>query len=57
MKDTKMKDFQFYLNKDGNVVVCFGPYQPGGDNGKSTITLKSNWKERKGAEMAPFRVI
>ena len=30
LKDTKMKDFQFYLNKDGNVVVCFGPYQPGG---------------------------
>lgn len=29
LKDTKMKDFQFYLNKDGNVVVCFGPYQPG----------------------------
>ena len=44
LKDTKMKDFQFYLNKDGNVVVCFGPYQPGGGNGKSTITLKSNLK-------------
>ena len=44
LKDTKMKDFQFYLNKDGNVVVCFGPYQPGGGNGESTITLKSNLK-------------
>ena len=44
LKDTKMKDFQFYLNKDGNVVVCFGSYQPGGGNGKSTITLKSNLK-------------
>lgn len=44
LKDTKMKDFQFYLNKDGNVVVCFGPYQPGGGNGESTITLKSSLK-------------
>ena len=44
LKDTKMKDFQFYLNKDGNVVVCFGPYQPGGGNGESTITLKSTLK-------------
>lgn len=44
LKDTKMKDFQFYLNKDGNVVVCFGPYQPGSGNGESTITLKSSLK-------------
>ena len=44
LKDTKMKDFQFYLNKDGNVVVCFGPYQPGGGNGESTITLRSSLK-------------
>ena len=44
LKETKMKDFQFYLNKDGNVVVCFGPYQPGGGNGESTITLKSSLK-------------
>ena len=44
LKDTKMKDFQFYLNKDGNVVVCFGPYQPGGGNGESTITLTSSLK-------------
>lgn len=44
LKDTKMKDFQFYLNKDGNVVVCFGPYQPGGGNGENTITLKSSLK-------------
>ena len=44
LKDTKMKDFQFYLNKDGNVVVCFGPYQPGGGNGESTITLKISLK-------------
>ena len=44
LKDTKMKDFQFYLNKDGNVVVCFGPYQPGGGNGESTITLKGSLK-------------
>lgn len=39
LDSTKISKFQFYL-KNGNVVVCFGPYQPGGGNGQSFITLK-----------------
>lgn len=39
----KISDFQFYL-KNGKVVVCFGPYQPGGGNGESHITIKGNYE-------------
>ena len=39
----KISDFQFYL-KNGKVVVCFGPYQPGGGNRESHITLKGNYE-------------
>lgn len=43
LNDMKISDFQFYLKK-GKVIVCFGPYQPGGGNGESHITLKGNYE-------------
>lgn len=43
LDNTKISKFQFYLKK-GNVIVCFGPYQPGGGNGQSFITLKGNYQ-------------
>ena len=39
----KISEFQFYL-KGGKVIVCFGPYQPGGGNGQSQITLNGNYQ-------------
>ena len=43
IRDTKISKFQFYL-KDGKVKVCFGPYQPGGGNGESQISLTGNYR-------------
>ena len=40
----KYSDFQFYIKPNQKVVVCFGPYQPMGGNGKSAITMKSKIK-------------
>lgn len=42
LSEKKMSEFQFYL-KNSNVVICFGPYQPGGGLGKSQIILKGNY--------------
>lgn len=43
IENTKINDFKFYLKK-GKVVICFGPYQPGGGNGQSKITLNGNYE-------------
>ena len=37
-------DFQFYIKPGKKVVVCFGPYQPMGGNGRSSIKLKGKLK-------------
>ncbi len=42
LEQMKISEFQFYL-KNGKVIVCFGPYQPGGGNGESQITLMGNY--------------
>lgn len=39
----KISDFEFYL-KNGNVVVSFGAYGPGGGNGEIKITFKGNYQ-------------
>ena len=36
----KYSEFCFYIKPGKKVVVCFGPYQPMGGNGKSSITMK-----------------
>jgi len=36
----KYSEFCFYIKSGKKVVVCFGPYQPMGGNGKSSITMK-----------------
>lgn len=36
----KYSEFNFYVKPGKKVVVCFGPYQPMGGNGKTSITLK-----------------
>lgn len=40
--EMKLSEFAFYL-KDGNVVICFGPYVPGGGNGHLDLTVKGNY--------------
>lgn len=42
LNNTKISNFQFYL-ENGNVIVDFGPYQPGGGNGETKIVLKGNY--------------
>ena len=42
LNQTKISKFQFYL-KNKNVIVGFGPYQPGGGNGETHIVLKGNY--------------
>lgn len=42
LNQTKISKFQFYL-KNKNIIVGFGPYQPGGGNGESHIVLKGNY--------------
>ncbi len=37
-------DFQFYIKPGKKVVVCFGPYQPMGGNGHTSIELKGKLK-------------
>ena len=37
-------DFQFYVKPGKKVVVCFGPYQPMGGNGHTSIELKGKLK-------------
>lgn len=39
---TKISRFQFYL-QNGKVIVCFGPYQPGGGNGESRLKFRGNY--------------
>lgn len=36
----KYSEFNFYVKPGKKVVICFGPYQPMGGNGKTSITLK-----------------
>jgi len=43
LKYITLKDINFYL-KDGKVVVCFGPYLPGGGLGKAEIVLDGNYE-------------
>ena len=40
----KYSEFDFYIKPNQKVVVCFGPYQPMGGNGKSAITMKGKIK-------------
>ena len=37
-------EFEFYIKPGKKVVVCFGPYQPMGGNGKSSIVMKGKIK-------------
>lgn len=36
----KYSEFNFYIKPGKKVVVCFGPYQPMGGNGKTSIIMK-----------------
>lgn len=40
----KYSEFNFYIKPNQKVVICFGPYQPMGGNGKSAITMKGKIK-------------
>lgn len=40
----KYSDFHFYIKPGKKVCVCFGPYQPMGGHGCSTIVLKGKLK-------------
>lgn len=37
-------EFQFYIKSANKVVVCFGPYQPMGGNGHTSVTIKGKLK-------------
>lgn len=37
-------DFQFYIEPGKKVIVCFGPYQPMGGNGSSSVKIKGKLK-------------
>ena len=44
IKGKKAKDFYFYLDENGDVVVCFGPYEMGYGGWARTYTLEGDIK-------------